>query len=249
MICYFSGTGNSQRAARQIALTTGDEIFSINQSLKARAEEKLCSEKPFVFVVPTYAWRIPRVVENWIRKTTFAGSQDAYFVLTCGDGCGNAAAYVRSLCEDKDFRFRGLAPVVMPENYVALFPTPEKEEAQAILERAKPQIDTLAAEIREGKPFSKEKVSLLGKLESGPVNPLFYLFSVGDRGFTASSGCTACGLCVRRCPLNNITIEGKQPQWHGNCTHCMACIGGCPTEAIEYKRRSKGRPRYYIMED
>ncbi|MFQ8599465.1 MAG: 4Fe-4S binding protein [Oscillospiraceae bacterium] len=35
----------------------------------------------------------------------------------------------------------------------------------------------------------------------------------------------------------------------GNCTHCMACIGGCPTEAIDYKSISKGKRRYYIMEE
>lgn len=249
MICYFSGTGNSQLAAKQIAAASCDELFPINQSLKADAVETLCSEKPFVFVVPTYAWRIPRVVDQWIRKTTFTGSQDAYFVLTCGDSCGNAVAYVEPLCQQKGFRFRGLASVIMPENYLAMFPTPEKEEAQAILKCAKPQIAALAALIRESKPFPKTKVSLLGRLESGPVNPLFYRYSVGDRGFTVSSACTSCGLCAQRCPLNNITLEGEQPQWHGSCTHCMACIGGCPAEAIEYKNRSKGRPRYYIMEE
>lgn len=249
MICYFSGTGNSQLAAKQIAEAIGDQFFSINQSLKMGELATLHSEKPFVFVVPTYAWRIPRVAEQWIRKTTFSGSQDAYFVLTCGDGCGNAVDYVRPLCKEKNFRFQGLASVVMPENYLAMFPTPDKVEAQAILEHAKPQIDALAAQIQKGNPFPQEKVSPVGRLQSGPVNPLFYRFSVGDRGFTATSACTACGLCARRCPLNNITLEGKQPQWNGNCTHCMACIGGCPTEAIEYKSKSKGRHRYYIMED
>lgn len=249
MICYFSGTGNSQLAAKQIAEHTHDEIFSINKSLKVGKIETLHSERPFIFVVPTYAWRIPRVVEQWIRKTTFVGSQTAYFVLTCGDGCGNAATYVRTLCEKKGFRFQGLSPVVMPENYLAMFPTPEKEEAQAILERAKSQINALAIQIQDDKPFNKTKVSIVGRLESGPVNLLFYRFSVADRGFAASTECTTCGLCAKRCSLNNITIEGKQPRWHGNCTHCMACIGGCPTEAIEYKSKSKGRPRYYIMED
>jgi LysM repeat protein len=38
--------------------------------------------------------------------------------------------------------------------------------------------------------------------------------------------------------------EGK-PQWGRNCTHCMACICACPSEAIEYKNKSKGKPRYY----
>jgi ferredoxin len=188
-------------------------------------------------------------VEQWILKTTFSGSRDAYFVLTCGDGCGNASSYVRTLCKEKRFQFRGLASVVMPENYLALFPTPDEAESKNILARAKPQIDALAAQIKKGDPFSEPKVSLLGKLESGPANPLFYRFAVKDKGFTASSACTACGLCAKRCPLNNITLEEKVPTWHGNCTHCMACIAGCPTDAIEYKNKSKGKHRYYIMED
>lgn len=49
---------------------------------------------------------------------------------------------------------------------------------------------------------------------------------------------------MRLCPLNNITLEDGKPLWGGNCTHCMACISYCPTEAIEYGRRSVGKPRY-----
>ena len=34
MVFYFSGTGNSQRAAKQIAEVLGDELVSINACLK-----------------------------------------------------------------------------------------------------------------------------------------------------------------------------------------------------------------------
>lgn len=248
MVFYFSGTGNSQLAAKQIAAEIDDEVVSISQCLREK-KEIFSSQRPLVIVAPTYAWRIPKVVEHWIRRTVFTGSQDAYFVLTCGDDCGNATAYAKALCAAKGLRFCGLAPVVMPENYLALFPTPDEAEAQAILARATSQIDALAAPIRAGKPFPENKTSFADKLKSGPVNPLFYRFCVSDKGFSASEGCISCGLCARRCPLSNITIENKKPKWHGNCTHCMACIGGCPTRAIEYKKNSKGRPRYYIMED
>ena len=44
--------------------------------------------------------------------------------------------------------------------------------------------------------------------------------------------------------MNNIVMEEKQPLWGKDCTHCMACICGCPKEAIEYGRKSKGKPRY-----
>lgn len=68
MICYFSGTGNSQRAARQIAQHCGDTVFSINKNLRSGSGETLHSDMPFVFVAPTYSWRMPRVVSQWIQK-------------------------------------------------------------------------------------------------------------------------------------------------------------------------------------
>ncbi|MCB2362304.1 hypothetical protein [Clostridium estertheticum] len=42
-----------------------------------------------VFVVPTYAWRIPRIVEEWIAKTKFTGHVNTYFVMNCGDTIEN----------------------------------------------------------------------------------------------------------------------------------------------------------------
>lgn len=249
MIFYFSGTGNSQLAAKQIGKALEDEIVSINRYLKAGEKGAFHSERPLVFIAPTYAWRLPRIVAHWIESSDFTGTYDAYFVLTCGDGCGNAAAYARRLCESKGLRYRGLAAVVMPENYLAMFPTPDSAEAQAIVTRAAPRIDELAAAIREGKPFPEAKPSLIGRLESGPVNPVFYRFFVGDKGFSVSDACVSCGKCALCCPLSNIDMQNGKPVWKGHCTHCMACIGGCPTEAIEYKSKSKGRPRYYMMEE
>ena len=249
MIFYFSGTGNSQLAAIQIAEATGDELVSINRLLKFGGPGEFRSERPLVFVVPTYSWRIPRVVKQWIEATEFSGCLGAYFVLTCGGSAGNAAKHARRLCERTGLAFRGLAEAVMPENYLALYPTPNEDECRSIIEAARPRIARLAELTRAGVPFPDEPSSFLGKLKSGPVNPLFYLFSVHDTGFSASGACASCGKCAARCPLNNVEIANGRPVWRGNCTHCMACIAGCPVEAIEYKRSSAGRHRHYVMDD
>lgn len=250
MVFYFSGTGNSQFVAVQIAkMIADDEIISINQFLKAGKKATVQSKRPLVFVAPTYSWRMPRVVEQWIINTGFKGSRDAYFILTCGDGCGNASAYAEKLCAKKGMRFRGLAPVIMPENYLALFPTPSESESRIIIENAKPRIAALAKQIRSGKRFARPSVSIKERLESGPVNPLFYTFMTRDKGFSVSDHCISCKKCALRCPLNNIDMTNGKPVWKGTCTHCMACICGCPTKAIEYKSKSKGRRRHYIMND
>lgn len=250
MVLYFSGTGNSQFVALQLAERLGEETaVAVNPYIKAGGRAAFQSSRPLVLVAPTYCWRLPRVVERWVLETGFEGNRDAYFVLTCGGDCGNAAAYAKKLCAKKGLRFRGLAPVVMPENYLAMFPTPNEGECQAILEKAGPRVAALAEKIRAGEPFDQPPVSLLAKLKSGPVNPLFYAFCVRDKGFGVSGRCVSCGKCALRCPLNNIVMVDGKPAWQGNCTHCMACIGGCPTGAIAYKANSEGRRRYYIMQD
>lgn len=249
MVFYFSGTGNSQLAAKQIASELGDEIISMNQYLKKGGKNTFYSERPLVVVAPTYSWQMPKVVERWIRETEFEGNQNIYFVLTCGGSVGNAAAYAKKLCGEKGLRFSGLALVAMPNNYVALSNTPDKAECAAILEKAGARVASLAALIQKGEPFPEAAISLKDRMNSGPVNRLFYALFVHDKGFAASDACISCGKCAQRCPLNNIRMEEGKPVWNGNCTHCMACIGGCPVEAIEYKSASKGNRRYYIMED
>lgn len=249
MIFYFSGTGNSQLAAKQIAEALGDEAVSINKSLQKQEKETFRSECPLVFVAPTYAWRIPNVVTRWIRETSFVGHRNAYFVLTCGGSAGNAATYARALCKQKGLSFCGLAPVLMPENYLAMYPTPDADECRTIIARAKPRIAELAALIGSGKDFPDVTVSFKDRLRSGPVNLLFYPTCVHDKGFTVSTACISCGKCATHCPLNNIDMVDKKPVWKGNCTHCMACIAGCPTTSIEYKSVSKNQHRHYIMGD
>ena len=250
MILCFSGTGNSRWTAAQLASLLGDEdVVSINDALKEGSVPTLCSERPFVVVSPTYAWRLPRVVDAWLRSVRFEGSRDVYFVLTCGGSVGNAAKYARRLCRDAGLRYRGLAEVVMPENYVALYDVPDEETCERLLDAARSQLEGLAARIEAGEPLPEAHPSAKGRLRSGPVNAAFYPALVHDKAFAATDACTSCGLCAARCPLNNIVLEGGRPVWMGSCTHCMACIGGCPAEAIEYGEKTKARRRYYLEED
>ncbi|MCQ4637737.1 EFR1 family ferrodoxin [Anaerovorax odorimutans] len=250
MVFYFSGTGNSQLAAKQIAEQLGDELVSINQHLKDGEKKTFRSQRPLVFVAPVYAWRVPKVVEKWICDMEFEGNKNAYFVLTRGGSTGgNAAAYAKKLCDKTGMVYQGLASVHMPENYIALSSAPSESECESIIARAKPVFSQLASQIRQGEPFTEASVSLADRLISGPVNVLYYRFFIKDKGFTVSDACISCGKCTRRCPLNNIDMVDGKPAWKGNCTHCMACICGCPTEAIEYKSISKGKRRYDIMEE
>ena len=149
--------------------------------------------------------------------------------MTCGDGIGNAGGYAKRFCEKKGMEYMGCGKVVMPENYVAMFPVPDRTEAE---------------HIRKENPLPKAEISLLDRFLSTVVNPVFYKLFVHAGKFGTTERCTGCGACVRLCPLSNIRLEDGSPVWGSDCTHCMACICRCPEQAIEYGKASLGKPRY-----
>ena len=244
MILYFSGTGNSKYVAEQIAKSTNDELISINNKLKNNDTSKITVQDRLIFVVPTYAWRIPRVVRDWIIKTNFVGAKNTWFIMTCGSEIGNAEKFNKQLCQSKGFNYMGSAVVVMPENYIAMFDSPTEEEIEEIFTKADEEIEKIENQIKENKPFTTPRNNLQDKFMSGPVNMLFYPMFVKAKDFFADDKCTSCGKCVKVCPLNNIEIKNNKPMWNKNCTHCMACISYCPTSAIEYGKKTVGKQRY-----
>ena len=79
MILYFSGTGNSRYIAEVINSVIEDKLVSINECLKNNLIVSL--EQQYIIVCPTYAWRIPRVVEQFIRTNHFIFFRELKFIL------------------------------------------------------------------------------------------------------------------------------------------------------------------------
>jgi len=245
MILYFTGTGNSRYVAEKIADKTKGQQLNLNALIKKNEAVAVQAEN-LVFVTPTYAWRIPKIIREWIRKADFSAVKKVWFVMTCGSEIGNASAYNQKLCNEKGCEYMGTAQIIMPENYIAMFDVPEKNEAREIIENANPVIEMAAQTISAGEKLPAEKDSLYCRILSGIVNPVFYHFCVKSNAFKVDDRCIKCGMCAEKCPLNNIRIVDGKPVWGKNCTHCMACICYCPTEAIEYGEKSKGKPRYHM---
>ncbi|MDB0439515.1 EFR1 family ferrodoxin [Clostridioides difficile] len=244
MIIYFSGTGNSEYVAKKIGKEIQDEVLNLFEKIRTRDYSHLVSDRPWVIVVPTYAWRIPRIVHEWLMKTELSGNKNIYFVMTCGADTGNAGNYLNKLCKIKGMNYMGCASVVMPENYIALFSTPSKEEALVTIEQAEHKISSTIQCIRTDIAFPESKVTFKNKFSSGLVNNIFYPIFVHSKKFYVTDACVSCRKCENVCPLENIHLNDGKPNWGNNCTHCMACICKCPKEAIEYGKHSKGMARY-----
>lgn len=249
MILYFSGTGNSRYIAELLAKELDDELQSMNQLIKKGEPVKLSSDRPWVIVCPTYAWRPPRIVTEFIGKNRFVGNRKVYFLLTCDTNTLNSIHYVRETCQKKGWELMGFAEIIMTDNYIIMAKNLRPEaEIQKRLAHAEREVRTLATLMANSErlPSFCKSGGIVGKISGSLVNDFFYRVLIDGKGFYATEDCINCGKCTAICPLNNIKAEAGRPTWGGNCTNCMACIGICPVQAVEYKNKTKGKKRYYL---
>lgn len=245
-VLSYTGTGNSRYAARKIAAFIKGEHIDLNRKFKANDHSSLPTAENVVIVTPTYCWRIPRIVSDWVREVKFIGAKRVWFVMTCGGDISDAGRYNKALCEEKGLAYMGTAQIVMPENYIAMFSVPKEDECTEIIRNAAPVICDVSRAILSGEKLSEAKTNFVQKLKSGPLNPQFYKYSITAKPFAVGDKCISCGKCEALCPLNNIRLVNGRPKWGESCTHCMACISFCPAEAIEYGKTSRGKRRYHI---
>ena len=50
-------------------------MVSINQCLKEKETKNFRAKEPLIFVAPTYAWQMPKVVHRWIQESSFQDRQ------------------------------------------------------------------------------------------------------------------------------------------------------------------------------
>lgn len=246
MILYFSATGNSEFLAKSLGDELGDEVVDLFSYIKEGRSGIFESAGPFVLVCPTYSWRVPLFLSNYLLTCDFMGSRDFYVVMNYGDSCGNAYYYIKEDLHKLGLNFKGLYGVKMPENYIMLFDLDSPETNKKIIAGAKNEIGNIASYIKNKVNFPKKKVSIVGKFQSAVINPIFFKFIAKDKKFYATDKCISCGLCEKVCVLNNISYEDGRPIWNSNCTHCSACISKCPVSAIEYGKKTLNQDRYLL---
>ena len=244
MVFYFSGTGNSRFTAERIGQALGLKVVDVAPYVRKQKRPEFTVKEPYVFVCPCYMSAPARVMTYFVENAVFPKKVKAYFVVTCASAIGIAPKVNSELADKKGFEYMGTAKVVMPQNYIALFTTKDKEEVRKVVNEALPEIDKIAETIKANGKIEESKLHFMEYMTTVGVRDLYYKRFMKTRRFHVKDSCISCGKCVRICPLANIKLKDKRPSWGTNCTHCMACINQCPKDAIEYGKGSVGKPRY-----
>lgn len=244
MIFYFSATGNSQYAAEKIAAAAGDRLISIGQALRdAHFDFDITKDENVGFVLPTFAWTLPGAVATFIENLKLSGyaNQYVYGVFTCGESSGHESAALNTLLKTKAIALNCVFDLVMPDNFIIWSDVPSPARLDAMLTSADKALEKIIDSI---------KAKTLGTIDSGIPKDLHMPMeeiSTAKKSskFYAEDNCTACGLCMARCPMRCIKADGMgHPVWEGTCTMCLACLHRCPVKAVQYGKDTQKKGRY-----
>ena len=238
MIFYFSGTGNSAWAARQLARLTGDEAYDIT-SLNELPD--MDGAKQIGFVFPIYAWGVPEIMAEFAKKLPWPHGF-TFGLCTCGADAGHAMKRFAKL-----YPLHSSYSLVMPNNYIIGSDTDEESEIRQKLTAAWAELERISGEIRRQEKVYQVHEGAIAGIKSGLVNFGFNRFARSAKPFFAEDNCNGCGLCAANCPAHAIALKDGKPAWAAQCYQCMGCINACPQQAIQYGKATAGRRRYTIQ--
>ncbi|NLZ28180.1 MAG: 4Fe-4S ferredoxin [Firmicutes bacterium] len=249
MIYYFSGTGNSLHAAKNIAAAQGEKLSSIPKlMLEGNSfEHTMTAGEILGFIFPVHSWGPPGMVVNFIRQLKINNFGDNYVfsVITCGQNIGQAMKIVEHELQQINLPLHSGFSLIMPNNYMVIAMNVDAPQiAERKLADAEKKLGHInnVIEKREKGVFELVK-GPLPHLLTYAINPLFMKYSINTRYFRVNDSCNSCGICEKVCITGCIKVEDK-PVWGDQCVQCLACINLCPERAIEYGMFT-GRKRRY----
>ncbi len=269
-VFYFSGTGNTLALARRISQKLEADLVSIPGFVKESnhhidAEKAVIVFPSYLAVLSG----LPPVVERFIRMIKNINEVTFFAVCNCG-GYESVNALpslqkLRQIFKSCGGKLYAECSLRMPMNNLDYdhIPIPINRDHDEIIRKGKLKINRICSYIIENrkarykgskdlfliimKPlFSIMRPAIIKDLKVRAHEPAdsglsyYELIPMTDKSIVVDEKCIGCGICAKVCPVENIVIVDKKPEFQHRCEMCFACDEWCPKGSIHHWSRAPG---------
>ena len=232
---YLSGTGNTKHCLGKL-LSEIDPAAGLVAIESEEAEAVLIANDEIYLAYPTQFSNMPYMVRDFINRNKDLWKGKKVFCLTTmgifsGDGTGCCARVLRKYGAQVTGGLQVRMPDAVCDNKMLKKTLEDNKkivrEADAKLSKAAEGIVSSGKYPQEGLGFFAHLAGLFGQ------RLWFYNKTTGySSKLKISDACAGCGLCVKNCPMGNLSIKDGKAVSAGKCAMCYRCISSCPKQAV-----------------
>ena len=243
---YFSGTGNSLYAARELhKRIPGASLIPIVGLLDKEVIEARGDCVGFVF--PVYFTAIPSVVKDFIKKLNLGSSKYIFAVATRVGTTHSAFESIEKHLQAKGKSLDAGFSLNMANNNPRFkYRAPTQKELKRIEAGVQDRLNGIHEIIKNNEVSREKDTGYITRVPFVNVISLFLDLVRPNARFFCDSKCSGCGTCERVCLSQKIKMMGDKPVWQKDvrCYHCWACINYCPMQSVQANSKTKDYDRY-----
>ncbi len=245
IIHYFSGTGNTYKAATVVERRLLGAGYMVQWQLIDRSTIPPVNKCDLhLFMFPVYACDMPDIMARYMWKLSPGNGVKAAVIAT--NGSLHATTRIPGAQGDPGWSFdhaymilrlKGFNVVLAdaapyPAGITEIIPSPGDSQKAQILGLGNRRVDMLAQKLISGERSVRH--NLLLSFLYAPFGLAYGLFGRHFLGklYVADDKCNGCGRCAKSCPSGVIRLTWGRPAWDWRCQGCQRCINICPKHAI-----------------
>ena len=234
---YFSGTGNTEIIAELLEKELAKAGYEVESKRieDVRKSKAMFNPEDFDLIGiggPVVAFSAPRIVLKFMKALPKAGGKKLFIFRTAGGVAPqnyHASASMIRIARRRGYDVFYQRLFSLGSNWVVRF---DDEITRRLYQADIHKVEIMCRELVDGKgrfleaPFSAKALSVSLMLLEKMIVPFM------AKDYTVSKDCNQCGICVKKCPMENIRSTAGKIRFGFSCTWCLRCIYACPKRAI-----------------
>lgn len=230
---YFTGTGNTLLAARELQQTLAARGLQCSLHRIEKTDPAAVDPTHILGLgFPIAGFTTYPLVWKFINALPRSDGAPAFAFATMGGMAFAAMGPLGRILKSKGYRLAGATQISMPANLWSKKYDPVK--TQRAIDKGLAHARRFATAIAEDKAHWRT-FPLLGRLLHPLLTSKKMWSSTPDYVKLDRDKCTKCALCVELCPADAIELN-QEVRLNGKCQWCLRCVSYCPEQALYYSK-------------